>query len=241
MAESILVVTAHVGDFVWRCGGAIALHAQAGVPVHIVCLSYGENGESNAAWTGEPDITTEAVKARRREEAERAAQLLGAEAITFYDLGDYPMPASSTAIDRLAQTLREVRPSLVITHPEHDPSNLDHCLCHQVVLRARMKAIAPGHGADFVVPPQVMAFEPHQPELCRFTPNVLLDITPVWAVKQQAMQAMPTQKNLWAYYERVALQRGAQAGRRGQSKTTHGEAYQATFPIVRSLLVEGAS
>lgn len=240
MAESILVVTAHVGDFVWRCGGAIALHAQAGVPVHVVCLSYGEHGESNGAWAEQPDITLDAVKARRRDEAQRAADLLGAASVAFYDLGDYPMSPSADAVSRLAQAMRECRPSLVLTHPEHDPSNLDHCLCHQMVLQARMKAMAPGHGPDFVVPPQVMAFEPHQPELCRFVPNVLLDITPVWSLKQQAMQAMPTQKNLWAYYERVALQRGAQAGRRGQSATTHGEAYQAAFPLVQSRLVGGA-
>ena len=41
-----LVITAHPGDFVWRAGGAIALHAKRGYRVKIVCLSYGERGES---------------------------------------------------------------------------------------------------------------------------------------------------------------------------------------------------
>ena len=41
-----LVVTAHPGDFVWRAGGAVALHAKKGYRVKIVCLSYGERGES---------------------------------------------------------------------------------------------------------------------------------------------------------------------------------------------------
>jgi 4-oxalomesaconate hydratase len=45
-----LVVTAHPGDFVWRAGGAIALHAKRGVRMKIVCLSYGERGESQWAW-----------------------------------------------------------------------------------------------------------------------------------------------------------------------------------------------
>ena len=45
-----LVVTAHPGDFVWRAGGAIALHARRGVRMKIVCLSYGERGESQWAW-----------------------------------------------------------------------------------------------------------------------------------------------------------------------------------------------
>ena len=36
-----LVITAHPGDFVWRAGGAIALHAKRGMRVKILCLSYG--------------------------------------------------------------------------------------------------------------------------------------------------------------------------------------------------------
>ena len=49
-SKSGLVVTAHPGDFVWRAGGAIALHASKGYRIKIVCLSYGERGESQFAW-----------------------------------------------------------------------------------------------------------------------------------------------------------------------------------------------
>lgn len=238
MADSILVVTAHVGDFVWRCGGAMALHARRGIAVHLVCLSYGENGESNAAWQNGPDAEREAVKRLRRAEAEAAAGILGVASLDFHDLGDYPMPDSPQAVQRLSRTMRDTRPAAVLTHPEHDPSNLDHCRTYEMVLRARMQAMAPGHGSDHVTPPQVLCFEPHQPELCGFRPNLLLDITPVWEKKWQAMQAMPTQRNLWTYYERVALQRGAQAGRRvKQAGTLYGEAYQSIFPAVVSTFV----
>lgn len=237
MENSMVVVTAHVGDFVWRCGGAMALHAQRGVQVHLVCLSYGENGESNSAWKG--DTPREAVKAQRHAEAQAAAQILGVSSVDFHDLGDYPLPDSPDAVRRISETLRRTKPSVVLTHPEHDPSNLDHCRTFDMTLRGRMQAMAPGHGADFVVPPQVLCFEPHQTELCGFRPNVLLDITEVWERKWQAMQAMPTQSNLWAYYERVALQRGAQAGRRGKTAgTRYGEAYQSIFPAVVSALME---
>lgn len=236
MKASILVVTAHVGDFVWRAGGAIALHAEQGVPVHLVCLSYGENGESNLAWKA-ADSNKESVKQTRHAEAEEAARILGARSVGFYDLGDYPMVIGAEVIDRLAMTYRELRPDVVITHPERDPSNLDHSKTFDAVLLARMKAIAPGHGLDHITPPQVLCFEPHQTELCDFKPNMLLDITSVWEKKRAAMQAMPTQSNLWEYYERVALQRGAQAGRRGQANTRYGEAYQSIFPSVhRSFL-----
>lgn len=215
----------------------MALHAQHGVQVHLVCLSYGENGESNSAWKG--DTQREAVKAQRHAEAQAAAQILGVSSVDFHDLGDYPLPDSPDAVRRISETLRRTKPSVVLTHPEHDPSNLDHCRTFEMTLRGRMQAMAPGHGADFVVPPQVLCFEPHQTELCGFKPNVLLDITEVWERKWQAMQAMPTQSNLWAYYERVALQRGAQAGRRGKTAgTRYGEAYQSIFPAVVSALME---
>src|SRR3954468_10022932 len=78
-----LVITAHPGDFVWRAGGAIALHAKKGYRVKIVCMSFGERGESQFAWK-EPGATLENVKKGRREEAERAAEVLGAE-IEFFD------------------------------------------------------------------------------------------------------------------------------------------------------------
>ena len=44
-----LVVTAHPGDFVWRAGGAIAHHAKKGYRMKIVCMSFGERGESQFA------------------------------------------------------------------------------------------------------------------------------------------------------------------------------------------------
>lgn len=236
MASSIVVVTAHVGDFVWRCGGAMALHAKQGTPVHLICLSFGENGESNLAWKYEGAVRT-SVKELRRAEAIEAARVLGAASTDFYDLGDYPLTVTPEIVDRLSKAFREHRPALVITHPEKDPSNLDHCRTYEAVLLARMKAIAPGHGRDFITPPQVLCFEPHQSELCQFRPNMLLDITPVWEQKKEAMQKMPTQKNLWAYYERVALQRGAQAGRRASTGALYGEAYQSVFPSVHASFV----
>ena len=119
-----LVITAHPGDFVWRAGGAIALHAKRGYRVKIVCMSYGERGESQFAWK-EPGATLEKVKAGRKDEAERAAKLLGAE-IEFFDCGDYPLKLNDTHFDRMVDIYRELNPSFVLTHALEDPYNLDH-------------------------------------------------------------------------------------------------------------------
>ena len=75
-AKTALVISAHAADFVWRCGGAIALHAAKGYEVTVVCLSFGERGESARLWK-EPGMTLDKVKAARRAEAEKAAAALG--------------------------------------------------------------------------------------------------------------------------------------------------------------------
>ena len=54
--KSVLVVSAHAADFVWRAGGAIALYAQRGYRVRILCLSHGERGESERLWR-QPGMT----------------------------------------------------------------------------------------------------------------------------------------------------------------------------------------
>src|SRR3979490_2787686 len=104
MSKTALVVSAHPGDFVWRAGGAIALHAKKGYRVKIVCLAFGERGVSQFAWK-KPGMTLEKVKAGRRDEAERAAAALGAE-IEFFDAGDYPLRLNGAHMDRLIQIYR---------------------------------------------------------------------------------------------------------------------------------------
>ena len=64
MAKSALVISAHSADFVWRCGGAIALHQEKGYEVTVLCLSYGERGESAKLWK-HAGMTLEQVKAAR--------------------------------------------------------------------------------------------------------------------------------------------------------------------------------
>ena len=79
MAEtspSLLVVSAHAGDFVWRAGGAIAAATLRGERATVVCLSYGERGESASQWlAGKP---LDEIKAIRRGEASAAAAAPGA-------------------------------------------------------------------------------------------------------------------------------------------------------------------
>ena len=238
--QSMLVVSAHAADFVWRAGGAMALAASRGSKVAVLCLSYGERGESASAWRA--GKTLEEIKALRRAEAENAAAALGAE-IEFLDAGDYPLRESDELVDRIVGVYRRVNPSVVLTHPLADPYNQDHPAAAQMALRARVLAQAigyPGPGEPIGAPP-VFLFEPHQPEMCGFKPDVLLDITPVFEAKRKAMEAMAAQQHLWEYYSDLAKRRGTQLRRNagpnlGLPQSTLAEAYMRVFPQVTDRL-----
>ena len=64
-----------------------------------------------------------------------------------------------------------------------------------------------------ITPPALFLFEPHQPELCNFTPTTFVDITSVIERKRAAMAEMKAQQYLQTYYAQRAEQRGNHARR----------------------------
>jgi 4-oxalomesaconate hydratase len=234
--KTAIVISAHSADFIWRAGGAIALYASRGWKISVICLSFGERGESAKLWR-EPGMSLEKVKAARKDEALRAAEILGAN-VTFFDIGDYPMRIDDDVLYKLSALFREQRPEFLLTHSMQDPYNFDHPLVCHAVQEARI--IAQAHGHEPSVPvlgaPPVYLFEPHQPEQCEWKPQVILDITSVWDKKYAAFKIMSAQEHLWEYYERVALQRGTQGARNSNRKMKYGEAYQRIFPQVSDAL-----
>src|SRR5215510_8927680 len=235
--ETVLVISAHTADFVWRAGGAIALYHSRGAQVRVLCLSYGERGESQKLWR-QDGMTIDTVKRVRQQEAERAADVLGAE-IRFFDAGDYPLRPADQLVDELVQEFRQVQPTIVLTHALSDPYHGDHPEAARLALNTRVYAQAMGYpsSAKPLGAPPVFCFEPHQPEMCEFKPQVLLDITPVFERKRQAMECMEAQEHLWEYYTQLAQRRGTQAVRNsGKKEIKYAEAYQRFYPQVTSEL-----
>ena len=229
----LLVVSAHSADFVWRAAGAIASATASGGTATVVSLSFGERGESGELWKQEGQ-TLENVKAIRRAEAESAAAILGAE-IVFLDRGDYPLEMDADAIEELTELLRDVGPDVVLGHARQDPFNPDHGVASDATIRARQLSSGAGVASEFrtIVPPALLLFEPHQPELCAFVPTTFLDITPVWEQKLAAMQAMGAQEYLRQYYAERAGHRANHARRiSGRSDIRYSEAFQREVPQV---------
>jgi 4-oxalomesaconate hydratase len=234
--KTALVISAHAADFVWRCGGAIALHAAKGYRVTVVCLSFGERGESAKLWK-QPGMTLDKVKAARRAEAEQAAEKLGVHDLISFDLGDYPLEIDRTAKDQLTAVMRAVQPGFMLSHSQYDPYNTDHMLTTQVVLECRSTAQAWGHnpGETVLGAPQLYLFEPHQTEQMGWKPDTFLDITPVWSKKRAAIECMAGQEHLWDFYTRVAQNRANHftrnsGGQSGGRDCKYAEGFQSIFP-----------
>jgi 4-oxalomesaconate hydratase len=235
--KKLLVIGAHSADFVWRAGGAIALVTSQGGSATVVALSYGERGESGELWK-DPGQTVENVKRIRHEQAQAAADILGAEFCCF-DLGDYPLTITDETMKHLTDLFRDMEPHIVLTHTPVDPFNPDHPVVCQAVQKARLLASGAGVASAFknITPPELYFFEPHQPELCDFEPNTFLDITPVMVLKRKAMGTMQAQSYLQTYYTELASRRANHARRiSGQEEVKFAEAFQRTLPwVVKSL------
>ncbi len=109
--------------------------------------------------------------------------------------------------NRLVDINHELKPSFILTHSLEDPYNIDHPGSDAP------RAGGPHHRAGrrpqadpdraYAAPP-VFLFEPHQPEMCNFKPNVILNIDDVWETKRRAFEILAAQKHLWEYYTRVS-------------------------------------
>ena len=233
MSKRVQVIGAHSADFVWRAGGAVAKAVALGGVAEVVALSYGERGESGELWKQDGQ-TLENVKRIRHAEAEAAATHLGAS-FRCLDWGDYPLQIDGDRLLAVADVIRAFAPDVLITHTDTDPFNPDHPVAYAAVDRARSLAAGAGvsSACATIKPPQLFLFEPHQPELCNFIPNVHVDITAVWEQKIAAMGEMKAQQYLQTYYAQRGEQRGNHArSASGNAEVRYGESFMRILPQV---------
>src|SRR5207244_13227485 len=124
----IAVLAPHMDDEVFGCGGTIALAADAGAAVAFVYVTDGSKGYPAARLQG--PITREAADSEatlvacRKEEAQRAAAVLGVSDLVFLDQPDGVLAVTAAAVSALADTLARRVPSAVflpfLTDLHHD-------------------------------------------------------------------------------------------------------------------------
>lgn len=232
MYQDVLVVSAHVGDFVWRSGGTIAELVRQGAHVHLIIMTYGLRGESNGYWKL-PDANWDDAVPLRRSEGIKAAQILGVESVETWEYEDYPLYLNQERMLRLAAVIRRVKPDLIITHDsQRDAFNTDHTLIGQAIYQACAMAQSTALNIEALPPtilrPVIWGFEPHVPDVCGFVPGVYMDFTLVSEVKRAAMEVYAkTQKSMFEPYWAKASVRAAQSG---IADCVYAEAFSLAVP-----------
>ena len=121
----ILSVLAHPDDESFGMGGTLALYAERGADVHLICATRGEVGEMDEKYMQGFD----SIADRRESELRCAAGILGLAGVYFLDYRDSGMPGSpdnehpralfAQPVDDVAKKvvayIRELKPDVVLT------------------------------------------------------------------------------------------------------------------------------
>ena len=205
----ILAVGAHPDDAEIGCGGLLAM---AGTPKHILHLTHGETSKYADGPT-------------RKGEAEEAGRVLSAQ-VHFLGIPGRRVSLDETALLRLIELIRNVRPDFLITHWERD-GHPDHQGAHQLV---RAAFYLSGAKVDVGVPGwkcrNLLYFHPFS-SAYRFSPEFVLDITPVYGTKLEALRCHRSQEPfILEQVEAVSRYYGQISG------VERAEPFRAEMPLV---------
>ncbi|MBN2303856.1 MAG: PIG-L family deacetylase [Anaerolineae bacterium] len=169
-AHRMLISFAHPDDESFGMGGAIALYAQRGVDITLICSTNGDVG------TVDPQFMNgfETVGELRLHELQCAAETLGIKEIVPFGYRDSGMMGSSDndhpdclwqadediVTGRIVETIRRVRPQVVVTFdPFGGYGHPDHIFMHRTTTRAFHAAADPDQFPDQIA----AGLEPYQP------------------------------------------------------------------------------
>ncbi|MBA2673413.1 PIG-L deacetylase family protein [Ramlibacter sp.] len=180
-ARSVLVLAPHPDDEVFGCGGCAALYAQAGVPVQALLLTDG------GLW-GVPPPGIGIVEARKAE-ARKAAAVLGCRPPLFGPYPDRGLKADTELVRIIVRQARACGADVLLA-----PSPWEVHPDHVATAWAAIDAVAQLGGATCLVQYEVGS---------ALQPNTLLDITPVWPRKREAMACFASQLAMQGYDRHV--------------------------------------
>ncbi len=128
--RTILAIGAHAGDAELTSGLLLARQRMRGDRIVILHLTLGEGGNSR--------LTPEAYGAQKRREALAVGATLGAE-VLFASYRDGELPNDDAARRYVADVIRRVKPTYVLTH-WRESLHKDHATAHALVRDAVLLA-----------------------------------------------------------------------------------------------------
>jgi len=132
--RTILSIGAHAGDAELTTGPLLAAERARGTRVVILDLTLGERGH--------PTLTAEQYGAQKKREATDVAATIGAE-LEIGPYHDAEIPNDEAARRWVANVIRRVKPTLVITHWK-ESIHRDHSTTSAIVRDAILLAALPG-------------------------------------------------------------------------------------------------
>ncbi len=175
----VLAVFAHPDDVELTVGGTLLKLKALGYATGVVDVTRGEMG-------------TRGTVDGRADEARAAAEILGLSVRENLELPDGHVFADDASRAKLVQTLRRLKPKLVLTHQDGDP-HPDHDHIAQVVREAcrlsSMKNYDPATGDEKIAVPRVA----YNVFSRRVQPSFIVDISEHLEAKMGAIRAHSSQ------------------------------------------------
>lgn len=205
----VLLVGAHAADMEFTAGHVARVYSKAGHKVTFLHLTAGEKGH--------PHLGARTYLEQKRKEAAMAAQALAAD-VRILDYGDGELAVTDEVAWEVADTIRELRPDLLITHWQGS-GHTDHRNCHFIARRALFLA---GLSAFERERPSWRVPDVFYPEnyedMEGFVPDISLDVTAVYHDWLEAARAYElfrggvSEFRYQDYYEALAQLRGCLGG-----------------------------
>ncbi len=217
--NTILAIGAHAGDMEISCGAVLAKEAKLGDRVVFLHLTLGEGGN--------PRMSAQEYGKQKRREALEVDSLLGGETI-FGPYKDGELPNDQTARRYVANVIRMVKPTVIITHWKNS-IHPDHANTFAITSDAILLASLPS--VETVTPyspkeepawrgVRKILFAENWEDAEGFKPYIYVDVTDAYetwgnaVAKYEFIGGKISSFPYLNYYKALAVVRGAESGYR---------------------------
>ncbi|RLD70648.1 MAG: hypothetical protein DRI98_07385 [Bacteroidetes bacterium] len=204
--RNMLIITCHPDDWELSMAGTAYLLKDK-YNIHVIIASDGERGNSK-----EPDPE---VAALRVGHAMKSAEKINAQN-HFFRMMDGEIYADEDAVQRTVKLMEDLDPALIFLHWPIDKP--DHAAASAMAMMALSKT-------GMMYNREIYFFEVGL--LNHFTPEVFVDVTPVWEIKKEVVQIHERFND--DRYERMAERSSLYHGRTNRCK--YAEGFIPLFPF----------
>ena len=193
-SRRVLVFSPHPDDDIIGLGGRLAHHARSGDFVETVYMTSGEAGDIRRSPAAAARV--------RKEEARKAARVIGISKVSFLGLPDGGVPSSGPVLDRITRLIRLKKPH-VVYFPHAGDGHPDHRRTHELVREAVSRSgvpCFPRAGKGIWTPATVLCYEVWTP-LSEF--SFVEDISDVIELKIRALACHASQLRAVRYDDAV--------------------------------------